>query len=152
MDETESHEKNKMSRPSKRPSWVTWKSSFSPNFPNKPFPFMIQRFIKMHKWRQQLKQFSFRSLALNTLNEFLQPLDMKPLDMDYYLHYHYIRGSLWKIKVLISMNIYKVPWWGICQAGLSQISGWTTVNNDFEQKEVEHKESLQQIPLKVISN
>lgn len=53
------------------------------------------------------------------------------------------------------MNIYKVPWWEICQAGLSQISKRNTVSNDFEQKKkkkVEHKESLEQIPLKVISN
>lgn len=50
------------------------------------------------------------------------------------------------------MNIYKVPWWEICQAGLSQISKLNIVSNDCEQKKVEHKESLEQIPLKVISN
>lgn len=37
------------------------------------------------------------------------------------------------------MNIYKVPWWEICQAGLSQISKRNTVSNDFEQKKKKKK-------------
>lgn len=110
---------------------MTWTSFFSPSFPDKPFPFLSRDSQKHVSEGNSLNSFLLGVLALNTWNEFPQPLDKKPLDMDYYLCYHYIRGSLWKIKVLISMNIYKVPWWGICQAGLSQVSRWTTVSNDW---------------------
>lgn len=30
--------------------------------------------------------------------------------MGYYLHYHYITRSLWKIKALISTHIYELQW------------------------------------------